>query len=192
MDNNNGAERLISSILEDARALASAYEAQADADVATIRAELDEDREKLRDEYSRKARAERAEIIRRAKTNAELDCRKELLEKKRAVIDEAYREAAARLDSLVGSEREGVLSRLIKRECEGGETVCPAENDRETLKKLVASSGIAGLVVGENARNISGGFILKGANYVKDCSFAALMEDIRESTLEKIAGILFE
>ena len=192
MDNNNGADKLISSILEDARSLAAAYEAQAAADIATIKAELDEDRERLRDEYAKKARLEKADIIKRAKTNAELDCRKELLERKHKVISAAYAEAAKRLKAMTGAEREAVLSRMLSREASGGETVCPAPTDRAALSKLVGASGIPGLSLGEDEPAIDGGFILKGPNFIKDCSFDALMEDVKAATLEKTAGILFD
>ncbi len=192
MENNNGADKLITSILEEARELAAAYEAQAAADIETIKADLDEDREKLRDEFAQRAQAERADIIKRAETNAELDCRRELLERKHGVIAAAYSEAEARLNALSGGEREDVLLRVLKRECEGGETVCPAEKDRETLSKLLPACGIEGLVLGETAQGVEGGFVVVGANFVKDCSFRALMEDVRAETLTTVAAILFD
>ena len=142
MDNNNGAEKLITSILEEARELAAAYEAQAAADIETIRADLDADRDKLREEFAAKAQAERADILKRAETNAELDCRRELLERKHGVIASAYKEAEARLDSLAGEEREAVLARMLKRECGGGETVCPAEKDRAAIAKQIGRAHV--------------------------------------------------
>lgn len=192
MDNSNGADKLITSILEEARALAAAYEAQAAADIETIKAELDEDREKLRDEFAEKARAEREDILKRARTNAELDCRRELLERKHGVINAAYEAAEKRLNALSGREREEVLSRVLARELEGGETVCPSEKDRETLKKLLPECGVPGLSLGETVKGIEGGFIVRGANFVKDCSFKALMEDVKADTLSAVAAILFD
>lgn len=192
MDNNNGAEKLVTSILEEAGELAAAYEAQAAADIETIKADLGNDREKLREEFAARAQAEREDIIKRAETNAELDCRRELLERKHGVIDAAYLEAEKRLNALSGREREEVLARILKRECEGGETICPAPKDRELIKKLIPVCGAEGLTLGENAEGIDGGFTAVGANFVKDCSFKALMEDVKAETLTAAAAILFD
>lgn len=191
MDNSNGAEKLIASIVEDAQKQAAACFAQADEKVEEIRRRLDEDREKLKDEYAEKAQEERADTIRRAVTNAELEGRKEILSRKHALIDRAYKEAYARLCGLKGKERAEVLKKLLVRECSGGETVCPAKADASALSSLIADCGVKGLVMGEPEPSIDGGFILKGGNFVKDCSFAALMEETRAETMEKVAGVLF-
>lgn len=189
MDNNSGADKLINSILEDAQKEAAAIEAQAEAEVAAIRARLDEGREKLRDEFAERAAKEREDILKRAATNAELDGRKELLSRKRALIDEAYDKAFERLCAFRGEERRAVLKKLIEREASGTEELRPAAADREALSALVAGTGLR---LGANAEGISGGFMLVGDNFVKNCSFEALMEDVKSRTLEKAAKILFD
>ena len=192
MDNTKGADRLIASIMEDAQAQADALEAQAANEAAAIRKKLDEDREKLRREFSERAEAERADTIRRAVTNAELEGRKELIAKKRELIDRAYSEAYDRLCAMKGAERDSILKKLLRTECEGGETVCPASADRETLSRLIGACGVPGLVLGNTEGGIQAGFVVKGSNFIKDCSFAALMESTRSETLERVAEILFE
>ena len=192
MDNTKGADRLIASIMEDAQAQADALEAQAAEEAAAIRKKLDEDREKLRKEFSERAEAERADTIRRAVTNAELEGRKELLAKKRELIDRAYSEAYDRLCGMQGAERDRILKKLLRTECEGGETICPASADREALSRLVGACGVPGLTLGNTQGGIQGGFVVKGSNFIKDCSFKALMESVRSETLERVAEILFE
>lgn len=191
MDTGNSAEKLIASIVEEAQSQAAAIEANAEETVAAVRRRLDEDRERLKEEFDLKARAAREETLARARTNAELAARKELLARKRALIDEAYTDAYEKLCAVDGEEREALLGRLLKRECEGYETVCPSEKDRAALEKLIASSGIPGLTLGETDGTLTDGFNLYGKNYFKCCSFAALMEEVRSATQSGVTEILF-
>lgn len=191
METSNGAEKLIASILEEARSEAAAIEWKSTEEVSAIKQRLEAEKEALRDEFTEKAARQRELALATARTNAELTGRKRLLVRKRALIDEAYSKAYKRITSLAGAEREALLKRLLERECEGGETVCPAEKDAETVRALIGTCSIPGLKAGEADPSITDGFILKGVNYVKNCSFSALMEEVRQATSSKVAGILF-
>ena len=79
----------------------------------------------------------------------------------------------------------------MERECEGGETVCPAEKDLETVRALIEGGAVSGVSVGEADPSITDGFTIKGSNYVKNCSFDALMEEVRQLTSAKAAELLF-
>ena len=189
-DAANGADKLITSILEEAHKAAADMEKRAEERAQAIRRQLDEDMEGVREELSRKAELAREETLARAAVNSELAARKELLEKKRALIDEAYAKAMSGLSSLSGEKREGLMKKLLSRECAGGETVCPAEKDRKLIEKLIAESGLE-LKLGESDPAIEDGFTVKGVNFVKDCSFAALMEEVKGETLSSVAKRLF-
>lgn len=189
---NNGAEKLITSILDEAQQRAEAIEAAAQDTAADIKRKLEEDRELLREEFAKKADALREETMARARTNSELAARKDLLLRKRGLIDEAYSNAFKAVCSLEGEKREALLKRLLERECEGGEKVCPAEKDRAALNKLIASLEDLRLTLGECEPSITDGFVLKGGNFVKDCSFSALMEEVRNETSGSVVGMLFK
>ncbi len=191
MDTNNGAEKLIASILEEARADAAAIEWKSTEDINAVRRKLEADKEALRDEFTQKASRQRELTLATARTNAELTGRKRLLVRKRALIDEAYAKAYKRIAALDGEGRAALLKRLLERECEGGETVCPAEKDLETVCALIEGRAVSGVSVGEADPSITDGFIIKGSNYVKNCSFDALMEEVRQLTSAKAAELLF-
>ncbi len=191
MDTNNGAEKLIAGILEEARADAAAIEWKSTEDISALKRKLEADKEALRAEFTEKAARQRELAIATAKTNAELTGRKRLLVRKRALIDEAYSKAHKRIVSLEGAERAALLKRLLERECEGGETVCPAEKDFDAVCALIESGAVPGVKAGEADPSITDGFVLKGANYVKNCSFDALMEEVRQLTSAKVAELLF-
>ncbi|MBO4562829.1 MAG: hypothetical protein J5772_04375 [Clostridia bacterium] len=191
METGNGADKLITSILEEAHAQASAVEWHATEAVDAIRKKLEADRERLKEEFDEKARSAREETLARARTNAELSARKELLKKKRGLIDEAYRAAYEGVCALTGEKREALLKKLIGRECEGGETLLPSEKDREYLEKLIPAMEGLGLKLGENEKDLTDGFVIRGANYVKNCSFEALMEEVRAATQADVVKTLF-
>ncbi|MBO4849111.1 MAG: V-type ATP synthase subunit E [Clostridia bacterium] len=189
---NKGADKLISSILEEAHAQASAIEWHATEAVDAIRKKLDRDRELLREEFDEKARAAREESMARARTNAELAARKDLLARKRGLIDEAYGKAYESVCALSGEKREALLKALLERECEGGETVCPSEKDRAALEKLLPLVKGLDLKLGETDHAVTDGFVIKGENYVKGCSFEALMDEVRASTQADVVKALFK
>lgn len=188
---NNGAEKLITSILEEARAAAEAMEDRAEERARAIRVKLEEDMKSLRDEFAKKAEVIRQETLSRARVNSELASRKELLEKKRALIDEAYKSAMEGVSSLEGEKREALMKKLLMRECTGGEEVCPSEKDRALLQKLVSELDLD-LTLGEAEPSVRDGFVLRGSNFVKDCSFDALMEEVKTELLSDTARRLFK
>lgn len=189
MDTGNSAEKLIASILEEAHKYAAAAEARANEEAAEINRRLDEERERLRAEFEDKARAVREEALARARTNAELAARKDLLARKRALIDETYTEAYRRLCAMEGAERDALIEKLLKRECEGGETVRPAPRDRAAIERLAASMDIT---VGEDDPDVADGFTVRGKNFFKCCSFGELMEEARAAFMNDTVKKLFD
>ena len=107
-------------------------------------------------------------------------------------IDEAYASAYKKLCGLSGEKREALIKKLIARECEGSEVVCPSAKDRGIVEKLLPSCGISGLTLGETDGTISDGFTLKGNNYYKNCSFEALLAEVRTVTEAEVTKKLFK
>ncbi len=191
MENNNGADKLITSILQEAHEQASAIEWKSAETVAELKKKLERDLESVRDEFTKKAADAKEMQLATARTNAELQGRKELLARKRALIGEAYSAACRRVCSLTGEKREALLMKLLERECEGGETVRPAAKDRDLIEKLLPACSKAGLILGEPDPDIDDGFSLMGSNYYKDCSFGALLDEVRTATESEVTGKLF-
>lgn len=190
MDTGNSAEKLIASILEDAQKQAAAVEARANEEAEAIRRRLEEDRESMKTEFAEKARLVREEAMARARTNAELAARKDLLARKRGLIDETYAEAYRRLCAIEGAEREAVIAKLMKRECESGVTVRPAPRDRAAVVRIAAEMDID-VNVGEDDPDVTDGFTLRGGNYFKSCSFAELMDEAKTAFMNDTVKKLF-
>ena len=135
----------------------------------------------------------------KSRTNAALDSRKYALKVKRALIDEAFALAAERMEQKSDAERSALIKALLIREAEGGETIIPAARDEANAKSALAEvnaalaqSGRAPLTIAPADADITGGFILKAAGYEKNCSFAAVLREVRAAEESAVAGILFE
>lgn len=197
MDVNNG-ERLLASILDSARAEAEAILAQAKSRAEAQAAEAGREAARIGQEAAAKAEAARQDVLERSRTNAELEGRKDALAHKRAVLEEAFGQALTELCALSGQAREALLVKLLLENAEGGETVSPALADEGALGALLsevnaklARKGKAPLTMGPAREGIAGGFCLTGPSYELNCSFEALLRDLRESEVGGVAKILF-
>lgn len=199
MANGNGTAKLIERILLEAKDEAKATMQQSDAACAAIRNEGEKRLQK------QKADAEAAEqlavdgILERSRTNAELEARKAALEERRKVIDEAFAAAYTALCALSDKERAQVCRRMLLTEAEGGETVKAAKADQKQLMQLLPAiekemiqAGKKPLVPSEETADVEYGFVLAGDGYEKDCSFAALLRELRAEEETKAAKLLFE
>ena len=193
MSNDSGAEKLINTIMDEARAQAAQTEKQADMAIALTRKKLDDDRIAIKEEYARRAEAIKQDVIARAMTGAELEARKSLLAKKRGLADRAFSEAYKRICTLPDDKRTALLAKLLRTECEGGETIHPAP--KENMADIVAAVSRekpGGLTLGEEDASIRNGFTIEGKGYFKNCSFTAVMDSARELYEGEVADILFK
>ena len=186
MDVKNS-ERLLSSILDSARAEADAILAQGKERAGAIQAEAQAEAARIAQEAEAKAMAARTDVLERSRTNAGLDARKAALAQRRAVVDAAFEEALTAMCQLDEAARKDLLKKLLLENAEGGECISPAQGDAASL----AQGGKAPLTMGDPRPGIQGGFFLVGASYELNCSFEALLRDLRETEVSKVADLLF-
>ena len=197
MDVKNS-ERLLSSILDSARAEADAILAQGKERAEAIQAEAQAEAARIAQEAEAKAMAARTDVLERSRTNAGLDARKAALAQRRAVVDAAFEEALGAMCQLDEAARKDLLKKLLLENAEGGECISPAQGDAASLAQLLpavnqtlAQGGTAPLTMGDPRPGIQGGFFLVGASYELNCSFEALLRDLRETEVSKVADLLF-
>lgn len=198
LNNNSGADALIGRILADARAEADAMTADADAQAAEIMLIAKDECFRIENETELRARRLNDAAQEKNRTNAALDSRKYALKVKRTLIDEAFALAAERMEQQSDAERSALIKALLMREAEGGETVMPAARDAENAKRVLdgvnaalAQSNRAPLTLGQADAGIKGGFVLWAAGYEKNCSFAAVLREVRAAEESAVAAILF-
>ncbi len=198
-NNNSGADALIGRILADAQAEADAALADADKEAERIALIAKDERFRTENETELKTKQLNDAAQEKSRTNAALDSRKYALKVKRALIDEAFALAAERMEQKSDAERSALIKALLIREAEGGETIIPAARDEANVKSVhaevnaaLAETGRAPLTIAPADADITGGFILKAAGYEKNCSFVAVLREVRAAEESAVAGILFE
>lgn len=196
---NNNTDKLIGRIIDTARDEAADILNKAREENG--KAELIAKDEIFSVEKGAALRADREgkDIVERSRTNAELDARKYALKARREVLDEAFSTAKQSLIALSGDRRAALLERMLLSEAEGGETVAAAAADEKLVfgellasaNKKLEAEGKSALVPGGVAAGIAGGFILCAAGYEKNCSFEALIRDVRTVCEGEVASVLF-
>ena len=190
----NGIENIIKRIADEAEQNAAEIISRAEAEAAEIRAD-----------YDKKCSEKKAEIIARGETVAkeredrlrggfELAARKELLAKKQELISRAFDAAKRRLESLSGDELIKTLATLALRAANGGagEIILSPETRRECGEKVLAACAEnKSIRLSVETREIGGGLILRDGASEVNCSFAALVESLREELSREISDILF-
>ena len=195
----NNADKLIERIMSDAREEADRMSAETQTALDRIEELFEHDKWELDMDTAEKTKKLSAGISERSRTNAQLDSRKYALRERRTVIDEAFAAASDKLYGLKGAERDSLIKAVAVREADGGETLRPAKADAEILggrllgdiNAALKAAGKAPVTLGE-VSDIRAGFILVGAGYEKDCSFAAMLREVREREESSVAGILFK
>ncbi len=187
----SGTNKLAERIINEAEAEAHSVCTQAQTAVGEIRAASEKACSIRGAELKSQSEAAEKSLISGYQTRATLDGKKDMLRKKRAVIDAAFIRAYDAMLALDAEKRKLICARLLETEAEGGEIVVPASADRAALTALIAAQTQKHLTISANDAKIDGGFVLVGEGYEKDCSFRSLLSEVRESEETAVYQLLF-
>lgn len=187
-------------------------EEEAAAEVAAILAEAknkaDASAKKIIDEAHAKAQEIQEESLLAAKEAAhrqeliaELEARKNSLDSKRQILEEAYLLAAKELAQLTDEKWKKLIIAIINNaSVTGQETLCvPAKDFAKyqngfllEINAALAAKGKRGeLSLTTDAAPFNDGVLLIGKNSDVDCSFATILQEMRRKTEREVAAILF-
>ena len=187
-------------------------EEEAAAEVAVILAEAkkkaDASAKKIIDEAHAKAQEIQEESLLDAKEAAhrqeliaELEARKNSLDSKRQILEEAYNLAAKELAQLTDEKWKKLIIAIVNNaSVTGQEKLCVPAKDLPKYKNgflleinanLTAKGKKGELVLAEEAAPFADGVLLIGKNSDVDCSFATILQEMRRKTEREVAAILF-
>jgi V/A-type H+-transporting ATPase subunit E len=206
---NAGTEKIVSSILSDAKVQAESILAEAENENKSI---LDEgenkaalEKEKILENGKKQANMRYQQIISEAKMNS----RRMELEAREEVIEEAFKTAEEKLQEIASSdasEYKASLEKIITEagtEIGGGDLVVllkdgdntKIQSSLPTLEKTISdNTGVATkLEMGENIKTI-GGAVLKTKNGEIEVNntIEARMQRFKKNLRSEVAGILFK
>ena len=185
---------------------------EAAAEVAAILAEAknkaDASAKKIIDEAHAKAQEIQEESLLDAKEAAhrqeliaELEARKNSLDSKRQILEEAYNLAAKELAQLTDEKWKKLIVAIVNNaSVTGQEQLCVPAKDLDKYKNgllleinaALAAKGKKGeLSLAEERAPFTDGVLLIGKNSDVDCSFATILQEMRRKTEREVAAILF-
>ena len=185
---------------------------EAAAEVAAILAEAknkaDASAKKIIDEAHAKAQEiqevsllDAREAAHRQELIAELEARKNSLDSKRQILEEAYNLAAKELAQLTDEKWKKLIIAIVNNaSVSGQEKLCVPAKDLPKYKNgflleinadLTAKGKRGELALAEETAPFSDGVLLIGKNSDVDCSFATILQEMRRKTEREVAAILF-
>ena len=197
----NGIEKISARILADAEAEAVAIRAQAEEKAAQIRAEYDRRIANEQQRLAAEAQTEAAKQLERDQGAARMAARRQVLEKKQALVDAAFRQAEQQLLSLPEADYIRLCAQLAARaSVSGSEELIFSAEDREKVglavteqaNALLAKDGKpAKLTLSTDARPMRGGVVLKDGLIETNCSLGTMVDGLRPELSGKVAARLF-
>ncbi len=189
-------ENIISKAKAEADSLLKKANLEAEEIIAAAKEKALEQATKIAAEYQRKAETDE----RRIKIEAELEGRKLLLENKQRLVGRVFDEGLQALKNLPVEKRIRFLAgRLAAAGMQGGGEVIGAGTPNEwtaiisAANEMIARSGKSvQLTLSKEKPDFEGGFILKGPNYTVNCSYQAILEELRDTLVPEIAEFLFK
>ncbi len=190
----NGIENIIKRIEEDTDKRISVIIEGAEAEAKKISADYAEKCSAIKADGE--IRAEKAAEERRTRICGanDLEVRKSILAKKQELISEAFEEAVKKLSSLSDEERADALSKIALRAADGGkgEIILSAGEKAKIGEKILEKTAEnKNITLSAETRDIESGLILRDGAAEVDCTFRALVMQLREGMSREVADVLF-
>lgn len=195
------AQAILDQIREDARAQGEKILADAQAKASETKAASREKIEAMHQSMISQAEKESAEMEQRMLRMAELDERKELLQKKRGLMDEAFALASQKLRAMPKTDKRAFFLGQVEKAAQGNETLRVGAEGAdwfdggfvaEANQSLEKQGKPAGLRV-DSAGAVPGatGVVLAAQGMEVHCTFEALLDTMRAELETQVANALF-
>ncbi len=179
----------------DARAEAQAILEKGRVQADRILAEADEQILKIEKNYGDRFAKEQPEILRRREIVAGLDVKKIELGVKQEAISKAFAGAVEELKNLPSERASAFIENLLGEAVQTGkETVFTGEGEKLITKEWLADYNKrkkTSLLLSDEIRDISGGFILADGDIETNCSWDMLVRWIRDDIEADVVQRLF-
>jgi len=195
------ADKLREKILEDARQQAKAIIQRAENEAADILNAAKAKAEEKERAAAEKARKEAEERKSRLLASADLEGRKQILQAKQEVVDEAFSRAIDKLCSLPANQYVDIIASMaVEAVSSGTEEIILSSKDRDVygtkivniVNKKLSAKGMKGAVrLSDITRDIKGGFILRSGDVEINNSFDVIVKMRRDELETEVVKVLF-
>ncbi len=182
-----GLENVVSDILKSAQDEVSAITAERDSEVSKIIDEAKRTGERTTGEMVASAETEAGRISKQELSGANLEVRRMILNMRKEILDETYRQALKRIRE---QDSAALLRSLIDAYSGDATRVYSSQQDRSTVEQLCADRSI------KYAGDIDciGGILLETDDRTVrlDYTFDTIMDEVSERSMKQVSQILFE
>ncbi|MEG2561051.1 MAG: V-type ATP synthase subunit E family protein [Clostridia bacterium] len=190
-----GNEKIIEKILADANATADKILTDAQVKVNALTAKTQAECDKIAAQAKKESDAEVGEMLKRRQTVADLDIKKALLSKRKALMNIVSEKAIEKLRALPREKYKAIVTQMIEKNAEDGDIVTIAQTDKDILTAdfvaSVAKSLGVKLTLNKSYGEFAGGVVLQSKNVDKNLTFEVELNAIRNEVEPQIAEILF-
>ena len=191
-------ENILERIKEEAGSAAGEILTEAEEEAERIRSSYEAEGDELKLKLEQRAGDRAAEEKRRLIVNEELELRKQLLRRKREILDELYREAKAELEGLGEEDYLDLVKGMILRGAISGneEIIVPKEQTNlfgeAFLDDLNGENKLGkGFKLAKEPGDFTWGVVLRERKRIVDLTLGVLVEQLRERIEPEIAPMLF-
>lgn len=194
-----GLDKIIEQIEKEAERSAAAILEEAEKQAASIREDAEAACRSIEQEAEEEGRRRAEEYLRRSRSSAGMQKRKELLAARQDVLEEMLKKALLSLYRLEDREYFDLLFSMAERHVreEEGEILFSAEDRKrlpgdfeKRLRKLAARRG-GSLKISEKTCPAERGFLLVYGGIEENCSLEAVFEEARERLKDRLQELLF-
>ena len=179
-----GLENILNKIIEDAKTKADEIIKEAEEKQHIIVEKREDDAKFLADKINEISKKEREDILKRAKSSAELKARDNILAEKHKLIDKVLEEAVAELENL--SEEDFI--KFVKNNVKGVEDKNSILDVPSKYRDAVKNADL-GFKVSET--DVERGFVLHNGNLIYNGDFKSIVKSEREDLEKFLAEKLF-
>lgn len=187
----NGKSKIIERILSDADSkcaeISAAAQLRAEQTLADAETKIAQEKQALADRLEKQSQ----DLVKNKLANAALDARKYKLECKQNLIASCYDKALDCLVKSTDAEYKKLISDLLNKFAEDGESVCIAQKDADVITQSFLDSVGKNLTLSAKRINAMGGIVIEGNGYDKDLTFEALVSYAKADTESTVAELLF-
>lgn len=178
-------QKIIDKIMADAKAEVDKILADAKAEADQIKNAAKEKADKELAARRKLSEAEAEKAGAKEISGAEMAAKKRILEQKQEILEETIQEAFAQLTKLSDSDYESIIEKMLAgASIDKGTELILSKKDKGRLKKLIEDKG---LVLSEEERDITGGFIVKQGDIEYNYSFEAILS-VEKEQIEQLAA----
>jgi V/A-type H+-transporting ATPase subunit E len=191
-------ENILERIREEAGSAAGELVARAEEEAERIRGSYEAEGADLKVKLEQRAEKKAVEEKRRLIVNEQLELRKQLLRKKREILDELYERAKGEMERLGEEDYLDLMKEMILRGAiSGNEEIVVAKQQRnlygdDFLDALNRENKLGkGFKLAKDSGDFPWGVVLREGARIVDLTLGVLVEQLRERIESEIAPMLF-